>query len=555
MAQINVEGHLLERAALLEQEKTRRHDYAFKTSMSPVARTAAKIVRRIRAEELQSFWTGPAAPEGSRDLKEVMFPGMSFALSRDRMEQTSMWKIVAAMPKGCLLHAHMEAMIDIDWLLDQALEIPGFFLASPEPLCADNSKCFQIFGFHYRPGRQTHCTANIWQSSYLPNEMVPLADVARTHPGGLSAFKSWAASRMSIHDEEALQHHHGIADIWKKFTFCFRAIGGLFYTEPIFRRCIPRLFQQLHDDGIKYVELRMALGHHPFYREGSETADADFLYFCRCFQEELDRYKSSPQGTAFWDARIIWTAIRSFPDQSIQNSMINCIECKEAYPSLIAGFDFVGQEDLGRPLIDLLPLCKWFRQQCSDRNLRIPFFLHAGECLGDGDSTDSNLVDAILLDSRRIGHAFSLYKHPLLIDLVKEKKILVEMCPISHEVLRLTSNIMMHPMPALLSRGVAVSLSNDDPAVLGHGKNGLSHDFYQVLAAFENVGLSGLATMAEDSIRWAAFQDETDLEWLERINEGSKGLKASRIAEWRSDFEHWCRWIVENFAVQSLDAD
>ena len=48
-----------------------------------------------------------------------------------------------------------------------------------------------------------------------------------------------------------------------------------------------------------------------------------------------------------------------------------------------------------------------------------------------------NLFDAVLLGTRRIGHAFSLHKHPLLVDMVKEKKILVESCPISNEVLRL----------------------------------------------------------------------------------------------------------------------
>ena len=77
--------------------------------------------------------------------------------------------------------------------------------------------------------------------------------------------------------------------------------------------------------------------------------------------------------------------------------------------------------------------------------------------------TDNNLFDAILLKTRRIGHGFSLYKHPKLIDMVKEKQILIESCPISNEVLRYSASIMSHPLPALLARGVKASLSNDDP--------------------------------------------------------------------------------------------
>ncbi|KAL3496766.1 hypothetical protein BJX62DRAFT_192879 [Aspergillus germanicus] len=556
MTESEIEKHLSERSALLEQEKTSRHDYAFKQKMPPVAKTAATIISNIRRKEMETFWTNPVSTTRHQDLKEAMFPGMSFALSRDRMTKTSLWKIISAMPKGCLLHAHVEAMIDIDWLIDQALELPGFFISSPGALApGECTKWLEPFNFHYRPGTSQDQAAgvNIWEAGYPPNQFVAVVDAARTYPGGVEAFKAWAISRMTINEEEALEHHHGIADIWKKFQSCFGSIAGLFFTEPIFRRCIPRLLQQLHEDGIRYVELRLALSlGQPFYRDGSATPETDFDYFLQCFQEEVNTYMSSSQGAGFWGARLIWTAIRAFDDEAIKESMTQCMDLKEAYPSVIAGFDFVGQEDMGRPLIDLFPLCKWFESQCAERNLQIPYFFHAGECLGDGDSTDGNLVDAILLNSRRIGHGFSLYKHPLLIDLVKKKKILIELCPISHEVLRLTSNILMHPMPALQSRGVPVSLNNDDPAVLGYGRNGLSHDFYQVLAAFENTGLSGIATMAEDSIRWAAFEDEGHSEWLQGLEGAGTGLKASRVAEWRAEFEKWCEWIVKEFGSEDL---
>ncbi|KAL5336134.1 hypothetical protein BJX70DRAFT_410005 [Aspergillus crustosus] len=553
MAEIDVEKHLSERTALLEQEKTARHDHAFKQSMSPVAKDASKIIANIRLQELETYWTNLAIDVTSRDLKEIMFSGMSFSLARDHIEKTKLWRIITAMPKGSLLHAHMEAMIDIDWLLDQALELPGFYIKSPSALHA-GAGWSEPFRFQYRPNAQDTHKTNIWLADYTPNHPVLVIEAAKAFPGGVDAFKAWAFSLMTINSQEALQHHHGIADIWKKFQSCFGSIAGLFFTEPIFRRCVPRLLHQLHEDGIKYVELRLALLlAQPFYREGSDDPEPDFTYFFQCFQEEIQSYISSTRGKGFWGARMIWTAIRILPDEMIKESMLQCIQAKQAYPDFIAGFDFVGQEDLGRPLIDLLPLTKWFRQQCTEKGLTIPFFFHAGECLGDGNSTDSNIVDAILLGSRRIGHAFSLYKHPLLIDLVKQKKILIEMCPISHEVLRLTSNILMHPMPALQARGVPVSLNNDDPAILGYGRNGLSHDFYQVLAAFENTGLPGLATMAEDSVKWAAFEDQSEEEWLRGVEGKGDGIKAARVTEWRDGFEKWCAWIVKEFGADAVD--
>ena len=176
--------------------------------------------------------------------------------------------------------------------------------------------------------------------------------------------------------------------------------------------------------------------------------------------------------------------------------MKNCIQGKKLYPDVVCGYDLVGPEDDGRTLHDLTPELIWFQEECAREGVEIPFFFHAGECLGDGDETDQNLFDAILFGTRRIGHGFSLYKHPLLIDMVKEKQILVESCPISNEVLRYTASIMSHPLPALLSRGVASSLSNDDPAIMGQGTSGMTHDFWQALQGWDNLGLAGLVSEA-----------------------------------------------------------
>jgi adenosine deaminase CECR1 len=229
--------------------------------------------------------------------------------------------------------------------------------------------------------------------------------------------------------------------------------------------------------------------------------------------------------------------------------MKECIKIKKAHPQLLAGFDFVGQEDLGRPLKDLIPEIFWFQNRCKEEGVHIPFYFHAGETLGDGDEADQNLFDAILLNTRRIGHGYSLFKHPLLIDKVKEKMILIESCPVSNEVLRLTSSIKSHPLPALLARGVNTALSNDDPAILGQGTAGMSHDFWQALQGWDNLGLAGLGSLAENSVRWAAFDDCSDEEWHESIKAGvhGSGIQANRMQEWHCAWEKFCEWIVTEF--------
>lgn len=246
---------------------------------------------------------------------------------------------------------------------------------------------------------------------------------------------------------------------------------------------------------------------------------------------------------------MIWTSLRHADTRQLVQSMDHCIATKLAWPQLIAAYDVVGPEDMGRPLRELLPELFWFRKQCAAEGLELPFFFHAGECLGDGDATDGNLFDAVLLGTRRIGHAFSLYKHPTLVQAVKDRRILVESCPISNEVLRLCGSVLSHPLPALLARGVACSLNNDDPAMLGQQMPGLTHDFWQALQGWDNLGLAGLGSLAENSVRWAAFEDQTAEAWARDIRHASlaSGVKAQRLREWSVEWEKFCLWVVTEF--------
>lgn len=389
----------------------------------------------------------------------------------------------------------------------------------------------------------------IWTSTYTPNAFIPISKAADSFPnGGVAGFIAWLKGRCSITNTESLEHHHGVDAVWRKFSSCFTILNNIIFYEPIFRAFMKRMMQLLYADGIKWVDMRLAFTFF-YYKEGQETPEKTYSEMFRVFGEEIEKFKASEEGRGFWGVRMIWTGIRALDTRKIVEDMDACLAIKIAYPHLISGYDLVGQEDAGRPLKDVLPELFWFKKQCAQEGVEIPFFFHAGECLGDGSDTDQNLFDAILLGTRRIGHGFSLYKHPLLIDMVKDKKILVESCPISNEVLRLCTSALSHPLPALLARGVSCSLCNDDPAMLGQDTAGMTHDFWQALQAWDNLGLAGLGSLAENSVRWAAFEDQTNAEWTHGIKEATlgNGVRAERMKEWYIEFEEYCLWIVTEF--------
>ncbi|KAI5462472.1 hypothetical protein BGZ63DRAFT_403696 [Mariannaea sp. PMI_226] len=542
-----LQQYLSGRANLIAQEKSSRSDASFRTSLSPIAKRACDIVDKIRDHENATVWTPQVEEDLAQATNECIYPGMMFMLAKDRMENTKLWNIVQRMPKGALLHAHMDAMVSFDFLLDELMCAPGMHMSSDRPLTTKEAREDAALNFRYRA--QEKAEGSIWEDKYEPDSFLLITKVAEEFPeGGKAGFLKWLKSRCTLSTNDMHEHHHGVDAIWLKFAKCFMVCGTMIHYEPIFRAFLRKLMKQLKDDGVNWAELRFTWPLN-YCRDRQEEPEKDYIHMFEVIEEEITRFKNSPEGQGFWGLTTIWTALRNWPTRLIVETMDNCIATKMVFPHLIAGFDLVGPEDLGRPLSDLLPELFWFRKQCAQEGVNLPFFFHAGETLGDGTDTDNNIIDAILLGTRRIGHGYSLFKHPLLIDMIKEKRILIESCPISNEVLRLCSSITAHPLPALLARGVPCSLCNDDPAMLGQDTAGMSHDFWQALQGWKNLGLAGLGSLAENSVRWAAFEDENQAEWMKGIKEASlgSGIKAKRMQQWEVEWEKFCLWIVTEY--------
>ncbi|KUJ20073.1 Metallo-dependent hydrolase [Mollisia scopiformis] len=555
----SVQAFFKNRSALISQENEQRSDHEFRQSLSPIARQADAIVAKIRLHEHETIWSSKTSTSSSHDPaleSEELYPGMIFNSAKNHMESTKLWKIVQRMPKGAILHCHLGAMVDLEWVFNQAIDTPGMFISAPSALVdekvsltwvdekvrdkgtllIDYSKKLNVGG------------KSIWSHDYEPRSRIPLKEASDAFPGGKKGFVAWLIDRCTMTQTDAVRNHLGVDAIWRKMQAAFVLLTPIIFYEPITRAFLKKFWTTCNEDGVRWVEIRGMT--RSFRLEGQEELTENRLALAGIMNEEIEKFKASPEGKGFWGCRLIWDCLRSFPTENIVIDMKICIQAKKLYPKLISGYDLVGPEDFGRTLHSLTPELVWFREQCIKEGLNIPFFFHAGECIGHGDSTDQNLCDAILFGTRRIGHAFSLYKHPLLIDIVKQKQIMIESCPISNEVLRYTSSIKTHPLPALLARGVKAALSNDDPALMGHGTSGLSHDFWQALQGWENLGLAGLGSLTQNSVRWSAFEDQTNEEWNGDIATALTGssLRAKYVQKWNAEWEQFCEWIVAEFS-------
>lgn len=56
-------------------------------------------------------------------------------------------------------------------------------------------------------------------------------------------------------------------------------------------------------------------------------------------------------------------------------------------------------------------------------------------------------------------------------------------------------------------------------------------------------------SLAQNSIRWSAFEDQTEAAWHRDISTALTGssIRAKRIQEWNAEWERFCEWVVAEF--------
>lgn len=93
-----------------------------------------------------------------------------------------------------------------------------------------------------------------------------------------------------------------------------------------------------------------------------------------------------------------------------------------------------------------------------DKN--IPFTIHAGEALGP-----ESVWEAIDLGASRIGHGVRSYEDSKLLNEILNRKVHLELCPISNRDTGAINNFKHYPIIDYLNKGISVSLNTDNRTV------------------------------------------------------------------------------------------
>ncbi|KAK2807156.1 hypothetical protein FQN51_004770 [Onygenales sp. PD_10] len=509
--------------SLQTQERALAYDAAAIANATQTERDAAAIFDAMRAKE--------------RERSSSSGHGDHFLANVDRIDDGSsdLMRVARALPKGAHLHCHFNTVLHPSFLVRRARDVRCMYVRSSCSLAGDG---FKEAAITFSVLREADVLAvgvgDVFEKDYTPYAWMRYSDFLQRFPGGLEKGEEWLVGKMVLAVEDVHAVNQTLEGVWDLFNRSTQMMKGLFNYESAFRAYIGAAIDSFVADNIMYAEVRPNFFDKYIVSDDGETR-LDHHAWLRIIGEEtaakIRQLDAEGEKGRFVGMKVIYCAPRSIRHEDMEWCLNDCIELKQAFPDLICGFDMVGCESRGHPLRHFHAQLLAFQSRCTALNLPIPFLFHAGETLDSRSPTDSNLYDAILLRTKRIGHGYALAHHPLLMQRCRELRIAVEICPISNEILHLCASVAAgaHVLPTLLANNVPCALSSDNPAYF---RSSLGHDFYAVAVGMGVVGLLGCKVLVEWGIEHSCMEAE-ERAGVRRVWEG----------RWRG----FCEWVVREF--------
>ncbi|XP_043287472.1 adenosine deaminase 2-like [Venturia canescens] len=423
-------------------------------------------------DALPRHCTLPGVVTGFKE-PSIFNPARNFYEAKSDIDKSEVFQIIRKMPKGAVLHSHDTAIVSEKFLFENITHRDNLYV------CDVGGKLSMRF-FDIPDGE---CD---WKL---------LSDLRRDPSVG-QKLDERIRRRMSMFDNETSSVNYSDGNAaWTKFADIFTFITPFLTYRPVYEDHYYQGLQELYDDKVIYLELRSTLP--PIYDLDGRSYSP--LEVAKIYKNVTDRFVQDHPN--FVGVKLIYAPIKTSDPVEFDKFLNVANQLKNCLPDFFAGFDLVGQEDPATPLV------VWV-DKIRSVDPTMNFFFHAGETNWNGLSVDDNLIDAVLLNSKRIGHGYALTKHPKVLEIVKKKNIAIEICPISNQVLALVKDLRNHPASSMFVDDVPVVVSNDDPGLWG--SKALSYDFYEAFMGImpAHADIRALKQLALNSLIYSSLNEE-----------------------------------------------
>jgi adenosine deaminase len=245
----------------------------------------------------------------------------------------------------------------------------------------------------------------------------------------------------------------------------FETPGLLLNTREALRRVTRELVWEKAADHVCYCEIRWAPQLHT----------AESLSVRQVVETVLEESAAASRKTGVV-VRLIAVGMRT---HSLKQNLQMLEEIAPFAGKGLAAVDFAGPEAKAP---DALEQEAFFLRA---RELGFEITFHCGELPGSAP----RLAEQIMrLGPRRVAHGAGSAEDPALCALLRERDVMLDLCPTSNLQAGLYPDYQSYPLPQLMAAGVPVSISTDDPVL---SDLSLSDEYLHLLGA----GQVDLATL------------------------------------------------------------
>ncbi|XP_077302049.1 adenosine deaminase-like [Arctopsyche grandis] len=468
------EDHYQERARIIAEERTLT--LGGSQTLTPAESLLNERLMMHKHQEVD---------KGFEDVS-TFNPAQHFFKRKAYIDASPVFKFLRRMPKGAVLHVHDASLIGVDFLVKNITYMDNLYI------CVTSEE-LKLHFFKTQPRPTKDCVwqllKNVRDSSQDPEE-----------------FDYQLSKHFTLEVKNPAVAYPNIDVVWAKFSQIFLTVTPMLTYKPAWEAYFYEALTQFRADNVMYMEIRTTLPDL-YDLEGNVYGPEECA---RTYKKINDQFKEDYPDS--FGARIIYAPMRLVTPEQVRAYVKTAVAIRNELGDFFAGFDLVGQEDKGRPLEAFLPELVTLP---SEMNV----FYHSGETNWYGLSSDYNLIDAVLLGAKRLGHAYALLKHPVVANMVKENDIAVEVNPLSNQILMLVADVRNHPASLMLANNYPLVISSDDPGIWGSLP--MSHDMYMAfvgLASRED-DLKLLKQLVVNSIKYSSMPSKEKYFAMSKLTE------------------------------------
>ncbi|MEL7263537.1 MAG: hypothetical protein AAFP69_01835 [Planctomycetota bacterium] len=420
-------------------------------------------------DQLRSDWITHYQTDRASDL--ASFPLCKhFPMIRDSVRQEDSFRWIRRMPKGGLLHVHSTAAGRAAFIADYACKHPHCWVLWQMGSDVDHSIQGTMQFSKTRP-KEDHYERAIDLARKIDQFPRKLADEFHMDHGDYENARNTKP--------------------WQIFIESFSKVNNFISYQPAFQAYFEDTFQTYIDDNIDYVEMRTGVGTL-FDLKGNEWASEEQILQ---YRQALQRFQ---ERHPHFNMRLIINNYRGVQGVHLNRALDFATRMHVKHPEFVIGFDLVGEENMNTPTRSIVGAVVQL-QSGNEGGPTIPLYFHDGETTW---ADNENIIDAYLLNTKRIGHGFNLVAYPEVEQGLRENGVALEVCPISNQMLRYLGDPRLHPAMGYIRRDVPCVLASDDPMIFGN--HGLSYDFWMAWMAWD-LSLDDMRVLAGNSLLYSGM--------------------------------------------------